>query len=122
MKTFFVLFKDKRKNKLTQQLLVGHVEYLKELHSLGNLMMCGPLADDMQALWILRAEDESQAQRLVERDLFVQKSYYQSFEIMEFYPAGPHNNWLMDNPQTEGNLKKDKNHRSFLQTGLNWIK
>ncbi len=93
---FMVVLKDKQKDLLTQDLLAGHIEFLRSLNSGGQLIVCGPFVDNDRGLLILQCESLTAAERIVQSDPFVAKGYYRSFTISEFVQANDNNNWLMD--------------------------
>lgn len=104
MKRFIVILKDKKKEELEAELLVKHIEHLREMNREGKLIIAGPFKNDEQGLLILSCGDLGEAITLVESDPFINEKYYQSYEINEFIAANEENNWLMDTPQTSGNL------------------
>jgi uncharacterized protein len=104
MNKFVVFLKDKRKGKLEPSLLTRHIEHLRQLNQEGKLMMGGPFKNNEQAMFVLNCDDIDEAIKLIERDPFIIEKYYNTYEINELVIASEENNWLMDNPQTTGNL------------------
>ncbi|NKE06987.1 MULTISPECIES: YciI family protein [Mesobacillus] len=104
MKTFVVFLKDKRTGKLEPSLLTRHIEHLRQLNQAGKLMVAGPLKNNEQAMIILNCDDIDEAINLVESDPFIKEQYYNTYDINELIVANDENNWLMDSPQTNGNL------------------
>jgi uncharacterized protein len=104
MNRFIVILKEKRRGELEAELLVKHIEHLRNLNSEGKLIIAGPFKNDEQGLLILNCEDLDEAITLVESDPFIIEKYYQTYEINEIIVANEENNWLMNNPQTAGNL------------------
>ncbi|WP_210365992.1 YciI family protein [Bacillus sp. REN3] len=98
------ILKDKRQGELKTDLLQHHVNYLKELSSMGHLVMCGPYVNNDGAMMIFNCESLDHVRKLLANDPFIAEKYYQAYEINEFLPANDENNWLMDIPQTKGNL------------------
>ncbi len=45
MKKYVVILSGKKKNTLTEKLLIDHVKHLKEINKKGQLFICGPLVD-----------------------------------------------------------------------------
>jgi len=104
MKKFVVFLKDKRKGKLEPSLLTRHIEHLRNLNQEGKLMVGGPLKNNEQAMIILNCDDIDEALQLVESDPFIKEKYYNTYDINELIVANEENNWLIDSPQTTGNL------------------
>ena len=102
-----VILRDKRKGTLTKDLLSQHVEHLKVLSADGRLILCGPFAEDDGAFLLLEGDSREEVERLVRRDPFVAQGYYAGFEVHTLLESGPHNNWLQDDDQTEGNLRRE---------------
>jgi len=103
MKTFVFILKSKRRDQLTQGLLMAHGEHLQNLLKGGSLVICGPFQDNDQAMQILRAESKESAISLFQTDPFIRQKYYQDFEIHELLEANESNNWLIDSAQTKNN-------------------
>ena len=55
MKTFLVILKEKSNERLDDNLLHKHIEHLKQLTQKGQLLVCGPFADDSGAMLVLQA-------------------------------------------------------------------
>lgn len=106
MAKYVVLLRDKRKGTLTRELLVEHIEHLRGLSRRGRLLLCGPFADDSGAFLLLETDSMEQAESIVRDDPFIRREYYRSFEVHELTESGEFNNWLLDDPQTKGNLRK----------------
>ncbi|WP_423409453.1 YciI family protein [Heyndrickxia sp. MSNUG] len=104
MDKFVVILKEKRTGQLDANLLNLHIEHLRHLSREGKLMIAGPFKNNEQGMLILICEDIEEAISLVESDPFVKEKYYNTYEINELIVANEENNWLMDNPQTTGNL------------------
>ncbi|MBO8173389.1 MAG: hypothetical protein H0Z33_16095 [Bacillaceae bacterium] len=99
------ILKDKRQEELTKDLLVQHVEYLKQLSQNGFLKLCGPFVDNEGACMVLNGVSLEDVKRMLNHDPFIREGYYGNYEVKEFIEASDENNWLMDIPQTQGNLK-----------------
>lgn len=104
MEKFVVILKEKRDGELDANLLSRHIDYLRLLSQEGKLMIAGPFKNNEQAMLILNCEDIDEAINLVSSDPFIKEKYYNTYEINELIVANEENNWLMDNPQTTGNL------------------
>ncbi len=107
MKTFLVILKDKSKQRLADDLLQEHVAHLKRLTASGNLIICGPFADDSGAMLVLCADSVSSVNRFMQADPFIQKEYYAAYTITEFYSADAANNYLMSHDQTLNELNRE---------------
>ncbi|RSD23279.1 YciI family protein [Mesobacillus subterraneus] len=101
---FVVILKEKRKGELSLELLERHIGHLRDLNREGKLMVGGPFKNNEQAMLILHCGDIDEAIKLVEQDPFIKEKYYHSYEINELIVANEENNWLLDSPQTTGNL------------------
>lgn len=94
MKSFLVLFIDKQLDQFNEQLIKDHVHYLRELHTNGNLPLCGPLTDNKGAVLIVRADSKQDAEQLINAEPFIKAKYYQSYIMQEFIEANENNQWL----------------------------
>ena len=106
MKKFIILLKDKQKGNLTNQLLEEHIAHLKNLKKSNQLILCGPFADNEEAIQIVTAPDFNTAKNIIRKDPFITKKYYRKYEIKELIEANESNNYLMDHSQTTGNITK----------------
>lgn len=104
MKKYVVILRDKKRGKLSKELLYNHVEHLRKLHHEGRLFICGPFQDNDIAMQILICDDIDDAINIVESDPFVKEGYYNTYEVNELIEANEENNWLVDIPQTLNNL------------------
>ncbi|MBU9722625.1 MULTISPECIES: YciI family protein [Bacillaceae] len=104
MSSFLVILKNKRQGALSNDLLTNHVTYLKSLRQQGSLKLCGPFVDNDSAVMVFQSERAEDVEDLVNNDPFIYEKYYQSYEIKEFFEANDENNWLVDVPQTKGNM------------------
>lgn len=104
MEKFVVILKEKRERELDANLLSRHIDHLRHLSREGKLMIAGPFKNNEQGMLVLNCEDIDEAINLVESDPFIKERYYHTYEINELIVANEENNWLMDNPQTKGNL------------------
>ncbi|WP_413381055.1 YciI family protein [Alkalihalobacillus sp. 1P02AB] len=104
MNSYLVILKDKRKGGLSNDLLTNHVTYLKSLSQQGSLKLCGPFKDDDGTVMVFQSENVEDVEELLNNDPFVYEKYYQTYEIKEFLEANDENNWLVEIPQTKGNL------------------
>lgn len=77
----------------TEDLIRGHVAYLRELEALGKLVMCGPFTDYPGGMVILEAENLEEARALAERDPFI-KSGTENYELRTWEISNEDNNHL----------------------------
>lgn len=94
MKKYFVKLSKKQRELFSQELLIKHVEHLKQLTNDGVLQTCGP-CDDGGAIMILIAENIDMAKSYVESDPFSKVDYYQSRTLVEFHEATMENNFFL---------------------------
>ncbi len=106
MAKYILILKNKRKGTLTNELLQGHIDHLREQSSNGNIFLSGPFKDNDGAIQIIEAESKTVAESIVKKDPFVSEKYYQAYELNELIEANEENNWLSDDSQTNGNIKK----------------
>ena len=96
MKTFLVLYSQKRSDIFNEDLLNNHVDFLKQLYLNNQLSMCGPFVDNKGAVLVVMAPSITNAEEIINQDPFIQQKYYEQYIIHEFMPANAENNWLMD--------------------------
>lgn len=78
---------------LTEELVRGHVAYLRELEARGKLVMCGPFADYPGGMVIIEAENMEEARVLAEMDPFI-KSGTENYELRTWEISNEENNHL----------------------------
>lgn len=100
---FVVLLSDKAKGTLKEQLLIEHVEHLKQLKKEEKLLICGPFEGNDGALLILSTNDKAEAKSIVLSDPFIVNQYYRKFIIHRWIEANDQNNYLMEDTQTKLN-------------------
>lgn len=76
-----------------EELIRSHVAYLRELQSMGKLVMCGPFVDVPGGMLIIQAADLEEAKALAERDPFV-KSGTENYELRAWEISCEANNHL----------------------------
>jgi len=95
MAKYVVIYQDERKDDLASNLLKGHVEHLRDLHSQGILFLCGPLKNsDGKGLLIFEANSQEEVESCVLKDPFIIKKWYASYRIYEWIEANDSNNYL----------------------------
>lgn len=95
MKKYVVLLSGKKKNTLTETLLVEHVKHLKEINKKGRLFLCGPLAGSDKAIKIIYADSMNEAVKIAHSDPFTVNSYYPNIEVLELKEANEANEYLL---------------------------
>jgi uncharacterized protein YciI len=92
---FVVHLSNKQRHLMTEELIRGHVEYLRQLKQKGVLPFCGPCKDGT-AIMILNCDTFEEAHQFVENDPFSKVGYYASRNIVEIEEANESNNFLLD--------------------------
>ena len=100
MAKYVVIYEDERKDALSRDLLKGHVEHIRDLHSLGIIFLCGPLKNsDGKGLLIFEANSQDEVENHVLKDPFIVQKWYGSYRIYEWIEANDINNFLLDSDQ-----------------------
>lgn len=105
MKKFIIILRNKRKGELQAELLRLHVNHLRELNKQGVLFLCGPFADNNDAMKIVKAKSFEEADKIANLDPFTIEKYYREYEIHELIEANENNNYLLSD--TLDNLPVD---------------
>ncbi|SEQ29022.1 hypothetical protein SAMN05216232_2146 [Virgibacillus subterraneus] len=95
MKKFLVHLSNKKRELMTKELIIDHVNYLKMLKERGVLPFCGPCVDGT-ALMIIDAPSYDKVRDYVENDPFSKVDYYIDRKIVEVEEATLENNFLLD--------------------------
>lgn len=96
MAKYVVIYEGERQDTLGLDLLKGHVEHLRDLHSQGILFLCGPLKNsDGKGLLIFEANSQEEVESCVLKDPFIIQKRYASYRIYEWIEANDSNNYLM---------------------------
>ena len=100
MAKYVVIYEDMQEDAVAQDLvpdvLKGHVEHLKKLHSKGILFMCGPIKDsEEKGLLIFEANSQEEVKSYVLEDPFIVNKCYANYRIYEWIVADDSNNWLL---------------------------
>ena len=102
MAKYVVMYEDERQDQdnLTNELLKGHVEHLRELCSEGKLLLCGPLKSNGynrgKGLLIFEAASQKEVESYVLKDPFIAQKWYAGYHIYEWIEAIDGNNYLMN--------------------------
>jgi uncharacterized protein YciI len=97
VKKFIIILRNKRKGELQAELLRSHVNHLRELNKLGILFLCGPFADNNDAMKIIKANSFKEADKIANLDPFTINKYYLEYEIHELIEANENNDFLLSN-------------------------
>ena len=95
MKKYVVILSGKKKNTLTEKLLIDHVKNLKEINKKGQLFICGPLVDSDKAIKIINVNSMEEALKIVNADPFTINSYYPDVEVLALEEANEENEYLL---------------------------
>ena len=95
---YAVLYEGERKDSLAPDLLKGHVDHLRNLHSKGILLSCGPLKNDDvwvgKGLLTFEANTKEDVEKCVLQDPFIIHKWYAEYHIYEWVEANDSNNYL----------------------------
>lgn len=108
MKKYVAILSNKNRARFSDELLDQHVSYLKAQERLGNMVLCGPFADNESAIQILMSDSIDKAYETVASDPFISEGYYENVEVKELIEANASNNWLVSDPQTNSNRADSK--------------
>ena len=97
MAKYVVIYEGERKDALAPDLLKGHVEHLRDLHSHGILFLCGPLKNsDGKGLLVFEANSQEEVESYVLEDPFIIQKWYANYRIYKWIEANDSNNYLMN--------------------------
>jgi uncharacterized protein YciI len=101
MAKYAVIYEDMQEDAVTpdlgQDLVKGHIELLKDLHSKGILFLCGPLGKNGEmGLLIFEANSQEEVESYVLKDPLIANKCYARYRIYEWILADESNNWLME--------------------------
>lgn len=117
MKSFLILLSEKQDLR-DANLLEAHIHYLKNLRENGNLLISGSFTDNEKAMFIIRANSKYHAEELINDDPFINKNYYQKFEIYEFMETSEESDGLINSDASQDHVMKNNAHH-FLNVALN---
>ena len=90
---FIALF-EKSGKPISDDLMVRHVDHLKNLKKGDKLFLCGPFKDNNEVIQILLADDYNEAEQLVLRDPFTFEGIFIKYTLHELIEANEANNYL----------------------------
>ena len=99
MAKYVVMYEDEQTDALAPDLLKGHVDHLRNLHTQGILLLCGPLKEhDLyvgKGLLIFEVGSKEETENHVLKDPFIAQKWYAGYHIYEWVEANDDNNYLM---------------------------
>ena len=95
MSKYVVTLIDKNPDAFSQELVIAHVEHLKNLSKAGVLFICGPLKGTECAMQILNAVSIEEATEYAKADPFLTENFYKDFTIFKLIEANEENNFLL---------------------------
>jgi uncharacterized protein YciI len=96
-KKFLVMYEEmKHDDSFTRELLVSHVNFIKELDAKGMIFLGGPLKPDEKAMLIMNAKTYEEVDNYLQKDPFIISKHYQRYTIYEIIEGNASNNYLLD--------------------------
>ena len=103
MTKYVVIYENVEKDGIVKGLLPhvvkSHVEYLKDLHSQGILLMWGPFKGCRNGLLIFEANSLEEVESYILKDPFISDTGYASYLIYEWMEANKSNDYLLNECQ-----------------------
>lgn len=78
---------------VSHDIVLRHVDHLKQLHKAGQLVLCGRFSDHPSALVVIRAKDKDAAEAIAKCDPLVLEGA--PFEVRTWIIANEENNYLI---------------------------
>jgi uncharacterized protein YciI len=94
MAKYVVIYKDRVRKGLTNDLVKNHVGHIKNLHDNKILFLCGFLKKTDKAMLILEAESLKEAKGIILKDPLIITKHY-NYDIYELNEANESNNWFL---------------------------
>ena len=81
--------KDEKEEALSEDLLKGHIDYLRKLKQRGILILCGPLRDGKNntGMVIIEGNSLEEAKQHFFEDPFITEEWYRDYSIYELQEA-----------------------------------
>jgi uncharacterized protein YciI len=96
MKKFLVMYENmKHDESFTRELLVSHINFVKDLDAKGILYLGGPLKPDEKAMLILMGSNYDEIDGYMKKDPFIISQHYQRYTIYEIIEGNAENNYLL---------------------------
>jgi uncharacterized protein YciI len=97
MKKFLVMYEDmKHDESYTRDLLVSHINFVKDLDAKGVLFLGGPLKPDKKAMLILNGSSREEIDGYIQKDPFIISQHYEKYTVYEIIEGNAENNYLLD--------------------------
>lgn len=93
MNTYVIMLNKNSNKELKQETILRHIAHLKNLHSDGKLILCGPFTDYPSGMVIVRAQSKEEAIKIAESDPFVVEGA-RTYEVRTWLLANEENNYL----------------------------
>jgi uncharacterized protein YciI len=95
MAKFVCILRDEKKENLTEDLVIKHVEHLKDLKRNGILILCGLILKEGGML-ILDVKTQEEAKNIILQDPLIKNNCYGDYIIYEFIEGNEENNYLLN--------------------------
>jgi uncharacterized protein YciI len=96
-KKFLVMYEEmKHDDSFTRELLISHIDFVKDLDKKGMLFLGGPLKQDEKAILILNAATYEEVDACLKKDPFITSKHYERYSIYEIIEGNAGNNYLLD--------------------------
>ena len=79
----------------TNELIISHVEHIRNLDNEGILFLCGVFTDNTGAMLIFEAKSTEEVESYILKDPLIIEKFY-SYTIQELIEANKENNYLME--------------------------
>ena len=95
---YYVMFIERGKlyNKINKEMVIKHVEYIKELDNKGQLVLCGPLKGypGIAGMIILKTKSFEEAETICKSEPFVNEGYA-THKLTTLKVGNKENNYLL---------------------------
>jgi uncharacterized protein YciI len=93
--TKFIALFEKSGKSIPEELMIRHVEHLKNLKKNNSLLLCGPFKNSNGVIQILLADNYNEAKKLALLDPFTAEGIFSTYTIHELIEANDENNYLL---------------------------
>jgi uncharacterized protein YciI len=90
---FIALF-EKSGKPISDDLMVRHIDHLRNLKKRDKLFLCGPFKDSNRVVQILLSGNYGEAEQLVLQDPFTSEGIFSTYTLHELIEANEENNYL----------------------------
>jgi uncharacterized protein YciI len=95
MMTKFIVTFEKGDKPMQQELLLKHIDHLRNLRKKNVLFLCGPFKNSNRVIQILMAENYAEAEQYVLLDPFTAEGVFARYTIDELIESNEENNYLL---------------------------